>query len=249
MSIVFAARGDSFNAVYAPGGGSGTKFGTVPTVSAGLSGTNYDLTSAAATKYVSFPGQYNTPNGRLMSILIRLAPGYSGSPAADRAIFALTSGVGNTGAFLELRHTSTGTLVLQGRNEALATAVNSLSFGSWSPTSGTYYDLVLHFPGTTTANATILDIDAVQLGTVTAGAAYSSSWTNTWWKSIVLGCNTNTSTSSYKFDELVIWDNDITSSSVTLVSGSGSLNGASRTSLVSVNTFGGPFTGSRGRTV
>lgn len=243
MAIVFAARGDSFDARYSTGGKTGVKQNSakITTAAGGISGTVWDLTDTTQVKSVIFPGAYNTSNSRAMSILLRIAPAYTGTPAASRALGNLNIGLGTVSAYIEWSHaTTTGNFNVTGKNELGANTFAVASVGAWSPTSGTYYDVVWTWDGTTTANAGKLYIDASLMGAgLTAGAALTSSWTNQYFKSIVIGAALNVTTSAYKYDEIVIWDSVIDPTSVTLESGSGSLNGASRTSLVSVAAFDG----------
>lgn len=254
MGIVFALRGTaissgSYPARFAPGGHLGTPINAaaITTSSAGLSGTIIDMTNiGGALKYLSYPGAYNVPNGRVFSILIRLAPSYTGTPAGSRAIWNVSTGAGPNALYMELRHDiTTGNLTLAGRNET-NNAILGVSPGVYVPVSGTYNDVLFTWDGTSTAGQVNLYVDNVKLGAgSTSAAAISSSMTNTWLKSILIGFNVNVAACAFKLDEFVIWDSIINPASVGLVSGSGALNGASRTSLVDVPIFGGPFTGSR----
>jgi hypothetical protein len=241
MAIVFAVRGNSFDARYSSGGKTSFKFNPsqVTTASGGLSGTVYDL-SSTQSKFVSWTGYKNTPNGRAISVLMRFAPLYTGSPAANRSKWAITTGANSASLvmpFMECRHLTTGNLTMLGKNESGATTMNSGA--AWSPTSGTYYDVVFTWDGTTTANAVKIYVDGTLLSQATASAAMASGWTNTDWRDITIGATPNVTVGIFNFDELVIWDTVIDPTSVALVSGTGSLNGASRTSLVDVASFDG----------
>lgn len=251
MGIVFYANGASFNAVYAPGGNIPFKFNPsqITTQSAGLSGTVYDL-SATQTKFVSWTGYKNTPNGRAVSVLIRAAPQYTGTPASNWAYWSIATGhasASNIFPFMELRHLTNGNLAILGKNESGGTTMNSGA--AWSPTSGTYYDLVFTWDGTTTANAVKIYVNGTLLSQATSALAMSSGWTNTDWHDINIAATPNVNLSKMYVDEFVIWDSVIDPTSVTLESGTGSLNGASRTSLVAHTEFTAPYTYSRGRVV
>jgi hypothetical protein len=193
MAIVFGVRGNSFDARYSSGGKNGFKFnsGQVTTQSAGLSGTVYDL-SSAQTKFVCWPGWKNTPNGRAISVLIRCAPQYTGTPASNWAKWAITTGHASASLvipLMEFRHLTNGNLTVLGKNEAGATTMNSGA--AWSPTSGTYYDLVFTWDGTTTANAVKIYVDGTLLSQATSAAAMSASWDNTMWRDITVGASPN----------------------------------------------------------
>ena len=251
-TLVFHAKGSSFTADLAAGGGVGVQFnsGKISTASGGISGTVWDLTDTSGVKFLSYPGAYNTQNSRAWSVLFRIAPGYTGTPAGSRAFGCLTAGVGATSAYFEWRHDiTTANLTMASKNETSATYTTA-SFGTWSPTSGTFYDVVFVGDGTTTANNVKCYVDASAIGSgLTPTTALTSSWANTWFKSICIGSSPNTTASAFKLDEFAIWDGVIDPTSVALTSGTGSLNGASRSALLAVTAFGGPFTGSRGRWV
>lgn len=242
-NITFALRGTAspYAARYAPGGTDGTAFnsGIISSAAGGLSGTIIDLTNTSGIKFLSYSGVYNTSNSRAFSILIRCAPNYNGTPAGTRSLFCLSSGVGTSSAYVELRHeVTTGKLTLTIKNELAAISVNALAGNTWSPVSGTYYDIVITWDGTTSANAVNWYLNTANIH-ATAAAALSVSWANTWWKSICIGSSPNATASAFKLDEFVIWDGIIDVNNVALVSGNGALNGASRTSLVDVSAFDG----------
>jgi hypothetical protein len=240
VALVFYVRGDSFDAVRSSGGKTGDKINSakITTASGGLSGTVWDLTDTSQVKFVVFRGALNTPNGRTHSIGVRLAPAYTGTPAASRVLWSLSTGVGVSSAYLELRHdVTTGNLTIVGKNELSSTFVSG-SFGVWAPTSGTYNDIVVTFLGTTAANDVKCYVDNSALGAgLTAANALSASWTNRMWQTIAVGGAPNTLASAYKMDEFFIDDTVISTSSYPLVGGSGALNGASRTALLSVTAL------------
>lgn len=205
-----------------------------------ISGNSFQWGANNNQKGYSWPARSSTPNGRAITILVRFRPGYTGSPAANQGIFSVSSAAGK-GPLIEIIHNTAGNIVVTARNEQAVVCLNAQSFGAWSPTSGTWYDLVFRWDGTTTASAAKFDIDASSLGTATASAAFTSSWTNQYFTDISIGfTNAGNTINAGRIDEVVIWDSSLASlSSVGLVSGSGSLNGASRTSLVDVVSFDG----------
>lgn len=243
MAIVFAARGDSLNARYSGGGKAGiTPNGgwTVTSDAGALSGSLFVAASNNSAKPILWPGRNNTPNGREISMLLRYKPGYTGSPSATRPASVFLSGSAGRSGRLDLSHNTAGNLVCTAVNEGGTLAMNAVSFGAWSPTSTVYYDVVFTWDGTTTANSAKVYVDASLISSQTPGAAFSSSWLTTWWSEISLSAGQpNVNFNAASVDEIVIWDTVITPSSVALVSGTGSLNGASRTSLVDVSSFDG----------
>lgn len=242
MGIVFAVRGNSLTARYSTGSPNG--FGTTSAVTSGvdagaLSGSLIDLT-ANSGKCLVYSGSKNCGENRGFSILMRIKANYTGAPSALRVFFQVGLGRGGLGPYLEFWHAnSTGAVTGFGNNEANTRTFNSASFGNWTGiTSGTYYDLFFQWDGTTTANAAKFFIDGTSLGTVTAAAALNASWKSEYFNPITIGSGNDVGTSNFKLDEFVIWDDStINPTSVTLVSGTGSLNGASRTSLVNVSAL------------
>lgn len=235
MAIVFAVRGNSLNARYSTGTNYG--FGTTAAVTSGvdagaLSGSLIDLT-AASSKSLIYNGKGNAGESRAFSVLLRLKANYTGF-ANIRTLFQLGLGRTGVGPFLEIWHANaTGNISIFGNNEANARTFNILTFGSWSPVSGTYYDLFFTWDGTTTASAAKFYIDGALLGSVTAGNALSASWKSDYFNPIHLASTQDVTTGDYKLDEFVIWDSVEVPTNITLVSGAGgTLNGASRTSLV-----------------
>lgn len=240
MAITFAVRGSSFDAYYSAGFNDGIPSDaaliTIGANAGALSGSLYDMTSATA-KYVAWNGQANAGESRAFSALMRLKANYTNSPTGDRALFGFGASRNGLGPFLEFWHSSGGNITVHGRNEANGGTFSVASFGSWQPTSGTYYDLVFTWDGTTTSNAAKFYVDGTLLGQITAAAALASSWKSSYFNPILVGAVHDVYVNNFYLDEFVIWNSVIDPTSVGLVSGTGSLNGASRTSLVSVSNI------------
>jgi hypothetical protein len=245
MSIVFAINGTSLDAVRSGGGKTGMAFGTTaPAVvvdATAIHGSSIQWAANNNPKCVSWPGRSNTPNGRTISVIDRFRPNYSGTPGTTHNLFSVIGGAGKN-ATLEVAHQSTtGNVIAQVRNEAGTLIVNNVSFGAWSPTSGTWYDLVLTWDGTNTANSLKFYIDAVLLGSgTTPGGSFNAGWTNQYFSEINLGTgNIGGVINGGRVEEFVIDDTIIDPSSYPLNSGNGALNGASRTSPIAVTAFDG----------
>lgn len=244
-TITLAVRGNSTNARYAGGSSYGTKMNSayVTTVSdAGfLSGSYIALTDITRVKALLFNGMFNTPNSRSHSILLRFAPTYSGLPATRRMLWSLSTG-GSVLAYLELFHDPVaGNLSIIGKNESGAFTAPTVNLGAWTTgVSGTLYDFLFVWDGTTSANGLKLYIDNVLLGSGgTATNALSATWDNKSWKSVAIGCGSNGTVSAMKVDEFVIFDGAVNPASAPLVGGNGALNGASRTALIDCALFEG----------
>lgn len=241
-TLVFSVRG-TLTARYSTGGPTGMAFGNTAPVSAAdvgaLSGNSIQWAASNNAKGVCWQGRSNTPNGRAISVLYRVRPGYTGSPTTQQGSFSIVCGSGKW-ASIEIAHTTAGNLIVNVKNELAASVFNSVSFGAWAPVSGTWYDIVFVWDGTTTANAATLYVDAVALSSQTAAAAFTASWNNQYFTEINLGTgNLGSTINAGRVDEFVIWGNVIDPTAVILDSGSGSLNGALRTSLVATAAFDG----------
>ncbi len=243
-TLVFAVRG-SLTARYSSGGPVGLVSGSASvTVAAdvgALSGNSIQWAANNSAKGISWPGRSNTPNGRAISVLARFRPGYTGTPGTSQSIFGLTAMSGKT-INMSMQHLSTtGTVVMSIINESAGVVLTANSFGAWSPTSGTWYDIVFTWDGNTTVNGINVYIDGTLLGQATGGAAFAAGWTNQYFSDIALGSagNQGGSLNAGRMDEFVIWGNVIDPTAVVLDSGTGSLNGAARTSLVAAAAFDG----------
>jgi hypothetical protein len=251
MGIVFGVRGDSIDARYSSGGKTGTKIGntgniTINSDAGYLSGSNIQFAGATVAA-LHWSGRFNTPNGREISVLHRYSPTYTGSPAAARQVMPYIAACPERLGRIEITHSAAGNLVVTATNEVGTTIINAVTAAAWSPVSGTIYDIVYTWDGTTGANSFKVYVDAVLQGAgITPTAAFSASWTNEYFNGICYGNGLTSSLAVSKTDEIIIWDSVINVSSVVLVSGSAALNGASRTSLVDVAAFDGLLQSSPG---
>jgi hypothetical protein len=107
------------------------------------------------------------------------------------------------------------------------------------PSTGVWYDVVFTWDGTTGANAAKLWIDGTNVGSRTATAAATSPRDSAYSHQIIIGGINGASLTRYVINEVVIWDEVIDPTSVGLVGGTGSLDGASRTNFVDVASFDG----------
>lgn len=241
MALIFSWRaGDnSLDARYSSYGKTGYGYAvgaiSVAADAGAIGGKSVDLTNTAAFRSISWDGK-NFANGRAFSFNLRIKPNYSGAPAANRAYVQVSAGRATTaGLLVEIRHVvTTGNLVIFVSTDAGVAAVNAVSAGAWSPTSGTWYDIGFAWDGTTTASSLKVYVDSALLGSITPTAALSSSLTRDSWKIISVGMNAAASSPASTVEEFSAWDSVVDfTSNVALESGNGLLNGASRTSYVS----------------
>lgn len=154
----YASCASSINADYAGGTATGTATG-----GAAISGGYLDLAHDDA-RYVSYDGTSNVDNQQVGSILIEaLKPNYPGTPASDQVIFSIAKADADSTNLIQLTHkATTGNLQLDIKDSS-DVSIASITFGAWSPASGTDYKLSVHYD--ITAGNTWLKIDDTQLGT------------------------------------------------------------------------------------
>lgn len=243
VGVVFAVRGSSTTAHFSGGYKHPTELPSTKSITSdagALSGNYINMTSAGFHSVV-YSGMNNTPNGRAISVLMRMRPSYSGAPAAVRGLFSVEGGIGsNSAGFLLFHENTVGGIKIIGRKLDNNATFNNVSFGNWTTNvSGTYYDLVFTWDGTTGSNAGKFYIDNSLLGQLTASNEMPSTLTNYFYKSIAMGSSSGVGIAALGVDEFVIWDSVIDPSSVALVGGSGALNGASRSALVDISAYNG----------
>lgn len=229
------------HAVYAPGGktcklfvATGSNTNAIITDGTAISGKSIEMTGTGL-KAAIWTARKNSSANRGQAFLVRYSPTYTGAPAATKTIFALTGGAGRVPS-IDMTHLITsGNLVVRIVNETGVAVVSNVSFGAWSPTSGVWYDIGISWDGTTGANAVIVTIDDAVFGTATATAAFTASWSNEMFSSIILGTGfVNVGAATQKYEEWAWYDTAVDfTADVALASGNGALNGAARTSLIS----------------
>lgn len=245
MAIKFAVRGGAITAYkhsgsgktplnYIPGGAS------VPAVvvDAGAIGGNAIQLDGAGVNLrgLIYPAFDNAPKSGAISILHRFAPSYSGTPTVNQSIIDIAGPrliSGSNSHIVQVAHlTSTGNLVASLTNAAGQTIItaNTVISSGWSPTAGTYYDLVVSWDGTTGTNALKFYLDGTLLAQATPSRVFASSSDQYAQSDILLGVGHNSiQFGDYKTNEYVIWDQAIDPTS-----GGLNLNGAARTSFVTV---------------
>jgi hypothetical protein len=241
-TIKFALHGNSLTA-YKHSGAGKTGFGYTP-LSAIAAASEADATAIGATrlnfdtgqtdiKAMMWPGFANGSTTGKFSVLCRCSFSFTGAPGNLSSIFAISGPplVGSAGnAMVMVNLHPDGTIRLFLNNQRGGVLFTNSSFGAWTPVAGTWYDIVLTWDGTTSANAIKLYIDATSFANKSAGNVSTDASGNYVQGSVILGMGTS---SGFRGDvlvnEFVIWDDVIDPTS-----GGLNLNGASRGSFVSV---------------
>ncbi len=233
----------SFNARYSPAGltaglAYSTSAGATPVYeadAAAIGGNRFNLgTTSALVRALTYPGRgiFNT---KTISVLIRarvLASALigmydicSGSPLQCNR-FALYQ---NSSAWKSYITNVNGTIL-----------ANSLTLSTTAPTTTVYQDWLVTWDGSSTASKIIWYIDAVSTGTATAGGAWSNPQDTTLTDSITIGSVAGGVNNVQMYvNEMVIWNYVIDPTAVALTTGTGSLNGTSRTAFVDVASYDG----------
>lgn len=125
-------------------------------------GTNRINCLGGSNNYVTYTGAGNANFGRIGTIKFNYIPNYTGTPAANRNIFAITEGPFAGQNLIYLRHNGSGGAIfieMVDNQDNLQITTNLCTF---SPTAGTSYAFELDV--NTTGAGTLLKINGVQCG-------------------------------------------------------------------------------------
>lgn len=249
MPITFAVRGTSLDARYSRAGKTPGRWATVGANLPVLESTNapgviggsvVNMAQASlAARSLLYNGLENLPAGRPFSILIRLA---FSDVSSLQGIFQIGGpwGGGFTPGQIYLFFISGNSWRVAVFGDDSSAIVNNFAIGTFTPSLSTFHDIVMTCTGDTTANGLKLFIDGTLVGQTTMGANLPVTRDRNVQKSISLGTvASDVSGVRWRLNEFVIWDEVITPSSVALTSGTGSLNGASRSAFVEAAAFDG----------
>jgi hypothetical protein len=237
MAVKFYLRGDSKNARYTGDRNTPSEFGT-NSVDSGDIGNVINLDQASFGEHaLVYPAYSSLPTGQQFSVHARVATGstgdsnqifYFGLPASRYSFQARFSGAG----------TIVSTLFDANGN------TNTTQTYTFAYTTGVYYDLVWLIDTSVTTAGLILYKDGVSVATTNLNATRAALPSQRG-AFIILGSQNAAAQGStrLKVAEFTLDDTIITPTSVALISGTGSLNGASRTSYRDIAAFeGGNYT-------
>ena len=245
VGVTFGVRGDSIEARYSsegkiPGRGGNNAPSEVTTDRPGINGTNsIDMAGTTTTiRPLVYVGRTNTPLVKPRSVLLR----------ANFVSIGVSLGLFNMGGDIGLPQNYVG-FYLTAAGEILfdiANDVGQIVTGT-SVSSGivinTWHDIVLTWTGDTTTNGIEIWVDGVRKYQSTSTRSLPTYDENQQrvCANLVIGADSSNSIENcyHYIDECVVWDEVIDPTSVTLTSGSGSLNGASRTAYVDVDEYDG----------
>ena len=251
MAITFAVRGDSLEARYSnegkvPGAAGSNAPAEVTTDQAGINGsTSIDLAGAFLTQRpLIYAGRTNTPSNRPRSVLMRVK---FASLSSQQGLFHL--GVMGRNPYNSLFGyvTSGGEVVAGGSNDAgqdddgTSSGANLTNIAD-DAGSAEWHDIVVTWTGTTDANGLEVWVDGSRVLQDTMIRELPSPYSENQQlacANIMVGTTGAIVNAHFYLDELVVFDEVITPTSVTLTSGAGSLSGDARTAYVEVDAFDG----------
>jgi len=242
MAVVFAVRGDSLDARFSSEGKSpgvtGSIHAAVTTDEPGINGTNsIDMVgTGAAPRPLIYNGRTNTPSGLDRSILIRCKL----ASAASLGLINMGTMTRNSFSYLGLEATAGGEVTARVGN-AMGGTDTGTTTGAALGTSA-FKDILVTWDGTNGAGKLNVYVDATSRLSDTMSRFLPNPFTledQLAVGHIMFGSNHSFINAHMSVDEVVIWDEIIDPTSVTLTSGSGSLNGASRTAYVDVAEYDG----------
>lgn len=244
MGITFAVRGDSLTPRYNAGspsyGLSGTSNPASIADAGAIGGNTLDLGGAGTLTghRIHYLGYDNVPSTQGFTCLMRFCL-YDNTQACALWSFASNGRAGNYGfAGFECKYDATNITVSMGDENSLS-GISAATFAHGGLSNATYYDLVVQFTGDTTTDGCEVFLDGSSLGTVTSTRSWSDPRAKIY-QGLGLGYINNGANTYIKVNEFIFWENaTLDPTSVTLTSGSGSLNGASRTAFVDVSAFDG----------
>ena len=233
MAMKFYLRGDSIDARYTGDRKSPSQFGTV-TVDAGdiSSVINADQGSFGEHS-LAFPMKNSLPTGQQFSVHVRVSTQSTGD-ANQMFYFGLP---GMKYGF-QARFSGAGTIVATLFDASGNTNVTQTYTFAYS--TNVYYDFVWLIDTSITTGGMLLYKDGTLVSTANLNATRAAI-PNSSAAFLTIGAQNAAAQSSTrtKYGEFVLEEGLITPTSVALVSGTGSLNGASRTSYRNISAFEG----------
>ena len=244
MAITFAVRGDSltprFNGAGGPGYGLAGQTTTVESDGTAIGGSVLDMDLGALNNMqVVYNGVDNWPATRACSVLIRAK---FGTLTGAIGLFNCSAATRSCNGQLSLYINSSDFKAYM-RNAGGSLGINNATISTHGMSTATWHDIVVTYTGTNSSNGFTVYVDGSSVGSLTS----STSWDATR-KKVHSGLEIgrggdNVNNTQMLVNEFVLWDEVITPTSVGLTSGTGSLNGSSRTAFVDVAAKDGSASG------
>lgn len=246
MAIVFAVRSTSFDARYSNGGKTPNNYNALLEDDAAfIGGKKFNLDrGGVGARFLSYPGGLNLPAGKACSILLRFSVPYTGTPANLLGLWGFgrwLAGAGYWGTFGAQISNASGNLQVYQTNETGTAGLNNAAIATdYSyPAANTLMDWLWKFTGDTTADGCKLYINGTLMGSATSTQTWPDVRNRLLANAITIGQSVAGNSTRISVNEFVIWDEIVDPTSVLLTSGTGSLNGASRSAFVDVAALDG----------
>jgi hypothetical protein len=211
MAITLAIQGTQLNAVYSKFANVANLVGPTPpslvaSGAAGIFGGSYISMNSASLKGVMYPGYANLPTASVFSVLLRIIPRYSGTPATNQVLWSMNS-IGSLGPHqIELTHNS-GTGFFGVRMAANGGSAIAFSSGvAFVPVSGTPVDIMVAWDGTTLTGGLKFGVDGVQLAAVNMTAPFVGMASGSNRAVFSIGQGISTIISAFDLNECVVYD-------------------------------------------
>ena len=242
MALIFQTRGNAYAARVSQSGATPARVyavaGNIPVLNTTgwtneLYSSSIDMDPGSITySYLEYVGRNNTPT-KGFSCNMRV-----GFPATTGLMGLWGFGTGTQGLFNRvICYYNAGTLNFRFSDDTSTLKLNVS--GAWTPTINTYYDIFCIWDGTTSANAGKIYVDAVLLAQATASAARPTDSRANIISLSIGSAAYDVQQTRIQLNEFTLWDSAIDPTAVTLDSGTGSLNGASRSSPIASTAFDG----------
>ena len=255
VGINFAVRGDSLNARYSsagatPGALGGANEPVVNSTQAGINGsTSIDMAGGFLTfRSLAYIGRESTPSDRPRSVLMRV----------KFASLSTTMGLMQMGGFARIPVNYIA-LAVNSTPEVNVRVANNLGQADTGTTTSSglgttnWHDIVVTWDGTNGASGLNVYVDGTVRLTDTMTRSLPTPYDDNERQScdrIIIGAaDAYSQNAHYYVDEFVVWDTVIDPTSINLTSGTGSLNGNSRSAYVDVESFDGAASSGSGTNI
>jgi hypothetical protein len=220
MALKFQARGTQLNAYYATafndyaaaGNGGGGDPTIVASAGSGIFGGNLIsiINTGSGKRAISWVGLDNFSLNGAFTILMRVVPNFTGSPAENLCLFVTGSSDGGFVSGLQIRGLTNGKINAIIKNNATTTLVNDDSASTVTYTSGTPIDVWITWTGASGAGTVKVYYASngnspSEIGSFTSSGAQSTRPIANI-GSMIVGINGFGSGSDFSINELVVWD-------------------------------------------
>lgn len=231
MAITYHARGDSFTPrVYGglPDFGLKSNNEQISVDATSLTGSVWDFDVGTVSNVgVHYSGIGNWPNTQAVSILTRVK---FGSLSGTLGLWNCSSDTRRNAGQLSL-YIQNADFKVYMRDDGGSLGINNVTIAGHGMSTGVWYDILVTYTGDNTTNGFNVYVDNSLIGSITSGRSWDSPRRKVY-TGMTFGQSENVNNCQMVIDEVAIWNEIINPASVTLESGSGALNGASRASLV-----------------